>query len=72
MVAKTVSVRCGSTANEICTVCVTVAADGSKLPLFVIFKGSANGWIAKELLSILPDGMYTTTQEKAWMDNLVM
>ena len=39
--AKTVSVRRGSTANERRTVCVTVAADGSKLPLFVIFKGTA-------------------------------
>ena len=50
--AKTVSVQRGSTANKRCTVCVTVAADGNKLPLFVIFKGISSGQIAKELSSI--------------------
>ena len=46
-VAKTVSMRRGSTANKICTVCVTVAADGSKLHLFVILNGTVNGGVAK-------------------------
>eukprot|EP00171_Calliarthron_tuberculosum_P022923 IDg22923t1 len=36
---KTVSICiCGSSANR-CTVCVTVAMDGTKLSLLVIFKG---------------------------------
>ena len=69
---KTVSVRRGSTANKRCTVCVTVATDGSKLSLFVVFKGSANGRIVKESPSILPDSMYGCTKEKAWEDNRVM
>ena len=64
--------RRGSTANKRCTGCVTIAADGSKLPLFVIFKGIDNGRIAKELHSIMPDGIYGCTQEKGWMDNRVM
>ena len=59
--AKTVSVRDGSTPNKICTVCVTVATDGSKLSRFVIFKGIANRQIAKQLPSIVPDGMYGCT-----------
>ena len=70
--AKTVLVRRGSTPNKICTVCVAVGADGSKLPFFAIFKVSANGRIAKDLPSILPNGMYGCTQEKVWMDNHVM
>ena len=69
---KTVSVGRGSTASKRCIVCVTVAADGSKLPLLAIFKTSDNGRIAKELPSILPDGMHGCTQGKAWMDNRVM
>ena len=38
----------GSTAKKNCSVCVTVAGEASEVPLFVIFKGSANGWIAKK------------------------
>ncbi len=37
-VAKTVSVRRESCANKLCSVCITVAVDGIKLPLFVILK----------------------------------
>ena len=66
------SVRHGSSANKRCTVCVTVAADGTRLPLFVIFKGSPNGPIAKSLQDIIPKGMYGCMQVKGWMDNRVM
>ena len=62
--AKTVSLRRGSTANEISAFCLTVAADGSKLPLFAIFKGTGNDRTAKGLLSIIPDGIYGCTLEK--------
>ena len=41
--ARTVSVQWGSTANKRCIFRVTVASDGSRLPLFVIFKGTAEG-----------------------------
>ena len=59
--SKTVSVRQSSTVDKICTVCVTVAAERRKLPLFVIFKATVNGIIARKLHSILPDGIYDCT-----------
>ena len=70
--AKTVSVRHGCSNNKRCTVCITVAADGTKLPLFVIFKGAINGPIANSLHQIMPAGMHGCTQIKGWMDNRVM
>ncbi len=70
--AKTVSVRRGSSENKRCTVCITVAADGRKLPLFVIFKGAVNGRISQNLHHILPHGIFGCTQPKGWMDNRVM
>ena len=70
--AKTVSVRRGSSSTQRCTLCITVAADGAKLPLFVIFKARPNGTIAKNLHQILPAGMHGCVQEKGWMDNRVM
>ena len=51
--AKTVSVRRGSSSTQRCMLCITVAADGAKLPLFVIFKARPNGTIAKNLRQIL-------------------
>ena len=52
--------------------CVAVAKDETELPLFVIFKGKPNGHIEKQLLSILPDGMYGCVQEKGWCDERAM
>ena len=55
---KTVSVRRGSSIIQRCTLCITVAADGAKLPLFFIFKSLPNGKIAKNLHQILTSGMH--------------
>ena len=70
--AKTALVRRGSTANKRETACVTFVADGIKLPVPVVFKGTANGHIANELRYIITDGMYDYTQEKGWVDNRVV
>ena len=59
--------RRGSSANKRCTVCIAVAADETKLPLFVIFKGAVSS-----LQEILPAGLYDCTQPKGWKDNRVM
>ena len=69
---KTVSVRRGCSVSKRCTVCIAVAADGTKLPLFVIFKAAENGPVANSLHSIMPSGIYGCTQKKGWMDNRVM
>ena len=70
--ATTVSVRHGSSDNKRCTICVTVAADGTKLPFFVIVKSAVIGRIANNLHRIMHDGMYGCTQPKSWMENRVM
>jgi len=72
MGAETVCVRQGKRATSRLTACVSVAHDGTKLPLFLIFKGAENGPIAKSLPDILPDGVFGCTQRKGWMDNRVM
>ena len=53
------------------TLCVSIAMDGMKLPLFVISNGKSNGNIEK-LPSILPAGMLGCTQSKAWCDERAM
>lgn len=55
--AKTVSVRCGRIANECSTVCIAVAANGTKLLLFFIIKGAVSGPIANTLQEMLPAGV---------------
>ena len=62
--AKTVLVR-HRFSNKCCTVCITVAADGTKLPLFVILKGAINGPIANSLHQIMQAGMYRCAQLKS-------
>ena len=70
--SEAVSIRQGNSDNKRCTVCVTVAADGIKLFLFIIFKDAVIRRGAINLHQIIPDGMYGCTRPKAWMDNQVM
>ena len=46
--------------------------DGSKLPLFVIFKGKSFGKIEKSLTEIFPDNNVGCVQRKGWMDSVTM
>ena len=69
---KTISIRVGGTAYMRFTLCVAVAMDGTKLLLFVIFKGKPNGNIEKNLSGILPAGVFGCTQSKAWCDERAM
>lgn len=64
---RTVSIRSDSSSKRI-TLSVAVAYDGTKLPLFVVFKGQPNGRIEQDLPNILPAGMYGCCQKNAWMD----
>jgi len=45
---KTVPARDSGSNSKRCTVCVAVAADGTKLPLFYVFKGAPNALIEKK------------------------
>ena len=56
------------------TVAVTITADGTLLPMTLVFKGKPNGRIAR---TEIPSGDYPTTrfykcQDAAWMDEVVM
>lgn len=67
--ASTVAIRSGTSSNQRATLAITVAFDGAKLPLFLIFKGKPGGRIARELDRMqLPANVIATVQEKAWMD----
>ena len=66
---KTISIRIGSSTSMRVTLCVTIAMDETKLPLFLIFKGAPRAKIERSLGSILPAGMYGCVQRKAWMDD---
>ena len=66
---KTISIRIGSSTSLRVTVCVSIAMDGTKLPLFLIFKGMPRKQIERSLEHILPVGMHGCAQRKAWMDD---
>ena len=61
---RTVAIRIGGTSSMRFTLAVTVAMDGTKLPLFVIFKGKPGGNIEKNLQEILPEGVIGCVQKK--------
>jgi len=63
---KTISVRDSGSDSKRCTVIVSVAADGTKLPLFYVFKGVPGGQIEKGLES---NGIKGCCQLKGWFDS---
>ena len=69
---KTVPIMLGGTSGMRFTLAVSVAMDGTKLPLFAIFKGTPGGSIDRQLPSILPGGIIGCVQSKAWMDDRTM
>jgi hypothetical protein len=62
---KTVPERDSGSNAKRCTVCVAVAADGTKLPLFFVFKGSPNARIEERIRKA---GILGTVQPAGWMD----
>ena len=69
---KTVPIMLGGASGMRFTLAVSVAMDGTKLPLFAIFKGVPGGSIDRQLPSILPTGVVGCVQAKAWMDDRTM
>ncbi len=65
---KTILVRTSTNDNKRATVAVTIAANGTVLPLMVIFKGKPNGCIAKTEFATYPAPHHYCCQENAWMD----
>ena len=61
---KTISVNIHGVSLRV-TVAVSIAINGTKLPLFVIFKGKAGGSAEKSLSSICPKGIVACAQQNA-------
>ena len=71
---KTIHIHTSTNDTKRVTVAVTITADGTLLPLMLIFKGKPNGRIVR---MEFPRGDYPTThfykyQDNAWMDEEVM
>ena len=69
---KTVSVIIGGVSSIRFTLAITITMDGTKLPLFVIFKGVPGGHIERQLPRIVPKGIIGCVQKKGWMHNRIM
>jgi hypothetical protein len=70
--AQTIHVCALTTDTKQVTLAVAVEASGRMLPPLLIFKGMANGRIAKNELSTNPDSGHYLCQPKAWMDEQAM
>jgi hypothetical protein len=71
---KTIHIRTSTNDTKRVTVAVTITADGTLLPSFLIFKGKPDGRIAKKEFpsGVYPDGHFYKCQDNAWMDEDVM
>lgn len=56
--ANTIPIRCTGSSNQCLRAYVTVASDGTKLSLFLNFKGKPHGRIEVTLHHILPEGVF--------------
>jgi hypothetical protein len=68
---KTIHVRASTCDTKRVTLAVTCDANGGMLPPLLIFKGAANGRIAREF-GTYPEGGHYACQKKAWMDEDMM
>jgi hypothetical protein len=69
---KTIHIRTTADDTKRATVAITIAADGSLLPAMVVYKGKANGKIARTELGSYPATNHYRCQESAWMDKAIM
>lgn len=51
---------------------MTVAIDGTNLPLCFAFKGVLGGSVENQILDIVPEGIVPCVQKKAWADDKVL
>jgi len=69
---KTVHICTSTSDTKRATVAVTIAADGTVLPLTVVFKGKPDGRITQTEFSTYPTTHHYHCQDSAWMDERVM
>jgi hypothetical protein len=65
---KTIHIRTSTNDTKRATVAVTIVWDGTVLPSVVVFKGKANGRIAKKEFATYPPSHHYHCQDAAWMD----
>ena len=69
---KTIHIRTLVNDTKLVTVAVMIVADGTVLPLVVVFKGKPNGCITKKEFATFPTSHHYHCQDAAWMDEAVM
>jgi hypothetical protein len=69
---KTIHIRTSTNNTRRATVAVTIAGDGTVLPLTIIFKGKHDGHIAQLKFATYPAGHHYCCQDAVWMDKHVM
>ena len=69
---KTIHIRTSTNDTKRVTVAVTIAADGTVLPSYLVFKGKPGGRIETKEFGTYPNGHFYKCQEAAWMDEEVM
>ena len=69
---KAVSIIVGGISSTRFTLAVIITMDGTKLPLFVIFKGTLGDSFEKSLPDIIPKGVIGCVQRKGWIYSRTM
>ncbi|GMF38787.1 unnamed protein product [Phytophthora lilii] len=64
--SSSVAIRGSGSNSQRLTACITCAQDGTKLPLFLVFKAKPRGTIEKKLDNLLPPGVFGCSQENGW------
>lgn len=70
--SNTVAVRGLRSSNPILNGYIAVASNGTKRPLFAIFKGQPMENIENNLYNILPNGVIGRCQSKSWVNQREM
>jgi hypothetical protein len=69
---KTVHIHASTNDTKRAPVAVTIAADGTVLPLRIVFKGKPDGRIARSEFATYPTTHHYRCQDNAWLDERVM
>jgi hypothetical protein len=69
---KTIHIHTSTNDTKRVTAAVTIAADGTVLPSYLVFKGKPGGRIEKKEFGTYPNGHFYKCQDNAWMDDDVM
>ena len=69
--SKTVNAKEMKTSVGRVTVCLTVCADGTKLPPLIVYKGEPGKAVEREVTKYYPDALVCCVQPNAWTDERV-